>query len=186
MTSPDRMGSDRKRPGHFWKRLFDSVGGIDSSRRLATGIALGMLIGLVPKESLFPYLVGVALILSPANLLTGIVSALLFGMLAKTAVLMSVFDQLGIFMLSRDWLIDRIGAVYQYPLLSWLRLENSAVAGSILVGLVTVFPVYVVSERWFKAQGIGLLEKTMQLQFFRRFLGVRKRTFPGQQSESLI
>lgn len=185
MTNSDRIHSDRKGADHFWQRLIDSVGGIESSRRLAAGVALGMTIGLVPNESLVPYVIGVLLILSPANLLSGLASALFFGVLANFSTMATLFDQLGIFILSREGLTNGIAMLYQYPLMPWLRIENSIVLGSTLFCLMMVVPVYLLSERWFAAQGIRLIHRVLQIQLVRRILGVRKGVPTASQGESL-
>ena len=62
----------------IWKVFQSSIRGVDSPHQLALGVALGMMIGLIPNESLLVYVIAAVAILTPANLLCLILSAVVF------------------------------------------------------------------------------------------------------------
>ena len=138
----------------YWKSLRTKVRGFDTSRQLALGVAIGMMVGLVPKDSLFFYLFGVVLILSTSNLLTGAISAFFFSWVAL--LLDPVTNALGHFFLTIDSLSQTFAQFSDLPLAPWTRFENTVVTGSILLGLIMVIPTYAISKMIFERYGQAL------------------------------
>jgi uncharacterized protein (TIGR03546 family) len=126
----------------------------DSSRRLVTphqialGLALGMLVGLIPKFSLLVVLFGLVLLLSNADLLTGILSALAFSGLS--ILLDGVAHAIGWFFLNLAPIQTACEASLAIPLFAWLRLENTVVFGHFALGVALVTPLYMAGFHSFK------------------------------------
>ena len=127
------------------RHLAQSLTGNDSSRQVAWGFTLGMLIGLVPKGNL---------------LAVGLMVLLLGLRVNKPAGLMAA----GIFffvLLSLDGLAHTLGShalvweparpfytwLYELPLGPWLGTNNTVVVGQLLIGLYLVYPTYWFSKR---------------------------------------
>lgn len=123
--------------------LSGTVRGIDSSRQLALGLSIGMMVGFVPKDNLIFVGLLVFLIVSGANLLTGLVSAIVGSMLAIQ--LNDVFHFAGTQILSTEFASRLIGKTLDFPLFAWTDINNTLVCGSFFLGLALLVPVYLIS-----------------------------------------
>lgn len=146
-----------------------SIRGVDSSRQLAAGVALGMLIGLTPKISLLVIVFGILLILSKANLITGILSALVFTWIGP--LLDPISHSLGVMLLTHESLQPFFCDIFQSPLVAWTRIENTVVTGSIIIGLLSILPVYHVSYRLFARHRDSMVEALTQNRIAKWILG---------------
>ena len=102
-----------------------------------------MIIGLVPKDSLIPYVVGMVCLLSTANLLTGIISGTVVSLLGTFTD--SITHRLGSYVLTFDLFEPTFAKVSSWPLMPWTRFENTVVMGSFILGLLLAYPVYRIS-----------------------------------------
>jgi len=90
----------------IWKIFKSSLRGFDSPSQLALGVAFGLVIGLLPKDSLLPYMIGVVALLTNANLATLIVSGLVFSWAGL--FLDPITHKTGLWVLTSDSLVDPI------------------------------------------------------------------------------
>jgi len=121
-----------------------------SHRQIAAGIALGMLIGLVPKGNL---------------LALGLLTAVSACRISLPAVFFSTFlfswaglliepwtASLGRWVLTQPSLQDSFVWLYHQPLLPWTNFNNTLVMGSFLAGAVLCYPfycaVYPLVQKW--------------------------------------
>ena len=123
--------------------LSGTVRGIDSSRQLALGVSIGMMIGFVPKDNLIFLALLVLLIVSGANLVTGVVSAIVGSLLSIQ--LYEVFHFAGTQILSTEFVSTLVGKALHIPLVAWTEIDNTYVCGSFFLGLALLVPVYVIS-----------------------------------------
>ncbi len=144
----------------IWTSFKGTVKGFDTSRQLAVGVACGLVIGLIPKDSLLPYAIALIAILSRGNLLSMGVSGLVFSGLSPA--LDSVSHRLGIWLLTLDPLQSTWSALYQLPVVPWTRLENSVVTGSLLLGLISCVPIYLISFQFFERFGTPLAQRLLR------------------------
>lgn len=149
-----------------------SIQGMDSPHQLAAGVALGLIIGLIPKDSLLPY-IGVAILLaSRANLLTAALAAvagsLVSGLLAPSSHL------LGGWILHLSFVQSQGASWLELPLVSWTRFNNTVVMGSLAIGLLAAVPIYLISKNFFRVYGESIV------QFFRNSLVVRWFVGPAE------
>lgn len=135
----------------LWQAFTASVKGFDSPAQLALGVSLGLVIGLLPKDSLLPYLLGMMALLTNANLVTLIVSGLVFSWIGPVADPLT--HQIGGWLLTFDPLESVWAWLYQVPLMPWTRFENTVVMGSLVFGLLLSFPIYSLSKQFFEAYG---------------------------------
>ena len=121
----------------------NSVRGVDSSKQLALGVAVGMMAGLVPKENLIFVGLLVFLVVSGANLLTGLVSVVVSSVASPHVD--SIFHFAGSQILSTDFATRIVSGFLELPFASWTELNNTVVCGSMFIGLAFVVPLYFVS-----------------------------------------
>jgi uncharacterized protein (TIGR03546 family) len=121
----------------------------DSPRQLAAGIALGMVLGLVPKGNLIALSLCVLVFSLRVNTSLALVAAVAFSWAG--AILDPFADKLGLQVLSVASVQATYASVFNLPLGPWIGFNNTVVMGSLLIGLYLAYPVYwvslVVSER---------------------------------------
>ena len=108
---------------------------------IAFGVALGVMIGLIPKANLIALMLILALFLFRCNLGFGILSAALVS-LAMPGLDVAT-HQLGDRLLANESLVGFIGTLFQYPFFAWSAVNNTVVLGSFVMGLIVFVPVYV-------------------------------------------
>ncbi len=136
---------------NLWSKFRGSVNGVDTSRQLAAGVAMGMAIGLVPKDSLFTFaLIGI-LLLTRANLISAFCSAVCFSWIGP--LLDPLTHEIGIRVLTFDPFEPTWAWLIELPLVPWTRFDNSVVTGSLCVGILAAIPVYRLSLLFFDTFG---------------------------------
>ena len=119
-----------------------------SSRQMAFGVALGAMIGLVPKGNLTAAMLGVLLLTLQVNLAAGTVAAVLFSWVGAWTDPLA--HSVGSTILTHPS-VQSIGAyLYDLPFLPWTALNNTVVLGSLVLGLVLFYPVYWLSFMLFE------------------------------------
>ncbi|MCR4412557.1 MAG: TIGR03546 family protein [Thermoguttaceae bacterium] len=125
---------------HPLRTLVEVLSAEESPRRMALGVALGMVLGLVPKGNLSAaVLLGVVLSVR-VNLPAALASAGLFTWVASW--IDPFTHHLGMRLLTQPW-VQPIGAyLYDLPVFPWTALNNTIVFGSLMLGLVLFYPTY--------------------------------------------
>lgn len=129
--------------------LLATLRDLHSPRQISAGIAIGMVIGLVPKENLTAAILGVLLMMLRVNLAAGMLSALAFSWIGFLAD--PVFDRVGYAMLASHTLSPYWNAAFQLPVVPWTALNNTVVMGSLLLGVALAYPLYHVVSRILEA-----------------------------------
>jgi uncharacterized protein (TIGR03546 family) len=127
------------------KLLVKSTRDLGSPRRIAAGVALGMLIGLVPKDNLTAAALGVLLLALRVNLAAGMLSALVF--LWVGLYFEPIMDRIGFALLTWPALEPWWSSLYRRPIVPWSDLNNTLVLGGLVLGLALFYPVYHVTSR---------------------------------------
>lgn len=112
----------------------------DSPEQIALGFALGMVIGLVPKDNLIALSLGVVLFSSRANLGAAALAAFLFTWLGVLADPIS--HRIGLGLLEYSPLRPLWTWLYNLPLAPWTAFNNTVVLGSLILGLTFFYPVF--------------------------------------------
>lgn len=116
----------------------------DSHHRIAYGIALGMVVGLVPKDNLTAVILGTLLFSLRVNLAAGICSALVCswaGILADPLA-----NRIGLYLLTLPDLQQFWLWLYRQPLMPWTDFNDTAVLGNLILGCWLFYPVYRISK----------------------------------------
>ena len=129
----------------------------DTPRQLALGLAMGMVLGLVPKGNLTAVVLGLIVFGSRVNLGMASVSALVFSLLAMGFEPLT--GMIGEKLLMGDALQGTWTYLYNLPVVPWTAFNNTVVLGSLVLGLCLFYPVYRVSlfafekyQPWIKAK----------------------------------
>ena len=149
----NQQRSDKKMDSiqQSWTRFKGTVRGFDTPHQLGLGMALGVMVGLIPKDSLLPYALGVIAILSTANLL-------LFGIGVIVAHVVSpLLDHLthviGSWVLTFNPLEPVWAAMIEWPLMPWTRFNNTVVMGTLVLGILFAVPTYTMTRMVSRAAG---------------------------------
>ncbi len=129
------------RPLRVLTRLFTAAG---TPRELALGLAVGMLIGLVPKGNLTALTLTVLLLASRVNLGSGMIGATVFSWVGMLVDPLS--HRIGEALLASPSLRPAWTFLYELPAGPWIGFNNTVVLGSLLLGLWLFYPVYRLSE----------------------------------------
>lgn len=114
--------------------------------QIAGGIALGFLIGLLPKANLTAQLLLALLMALRVNL-----PMALMAMLAMTCVnplLDRLTDPIGYFILASPSLTPLWTKLYNMPVAPWTGFNNTVLLGGLVFGLVLFFPVYLAGKKF--------------------------------------
>lgn len=134
--------------------------GNDSPRQLATGVTLGMMLGLVPKGNLIAVALGLLLFGLKVNRSAGLVSAMLFTAIGSATD--GFTHKLGKDVLETAWLQSTFAAIYDLPLGPWIGFNNTVVIGSLLLAIYLSYPCYWFSlcafEAW-QPRAAGILRR---------------------------
>ena len=142
---------------------------VNSPHELALGVAAGVLIGLIPKDSAIPWVLGLVLILSRGNLLCGIVAAVSASLISPA--LDGITDRMGASLLSLEFMQSQYAAWIEVPWMAWTRFNNTVVAGSLFLGALAALPVYLLSQEFFRVWGIRWIERVMATRVVRFVFG---------------
>lgn len=115
--------------------------------QIAWGIAIGMMLGLVPKDNLVAISLVALLACLRVNQLAGCGMAIVMSVLGGW--FSPITSYVGSYLLEQPLVSSGIVFLYRYPLLPWACLENSLVLGGIGFGLVTLVPTYAICRRSF-------------------------------------
>ena len=116
----------------------------DSSRQIAAGVALGMLLGLVPKGNLIALALVVLLFALRVNRTAGLMSAALFSSIGMATDPFT--HRLGAKLLAVDSLQPHLAWLYDLPLGPWIGFNNTVVLGSFVMGLYLFYPCYLIAR----------------------------------------
>ncbi len=155
--------------GSFSKLFTKSVRGFDSPRQLAMGLALGAVMGILPKENLLVVALLVFLVVSVSNLVTGAIACALMTFLSPHFE--SVFHVIGQFILENEIVAQSISRWFDYPLVAWTRLDNSVVCGGLATGLSLFLPVYLTSFHFFNRFRSAIETRLLSSRFVNWLLG---------------
>jgi uncharacterized protein (TIGR03546 family) len=125
------------------RRVVQALVAHDASNQLAAGVALGMVLGLVPKGNLIAVSLFVLLFSLRVNAGIGLVAAFAFSWVGPA--LDPFADKAGSYFLSAGALQPTYAALFHMPLGPWFEFNNTVVVGLLAIGLWAAYPVYWVS-----------------------------------------
>lgn len=116
--------------------------------QLSMGLALGILVGLVPKGNLLAIALGMVLAASRVNL--GVAAAAIVCCSLASPLLDPIWHFIGSWLLKYPGLTEFWTWLYNQPIAPWTAFNNSVVLGSLIAGLVLMYPVHQLSRPLFE------------------------------------
>ena len=127
--------------------LWDALKAHSSPSQLASGFAIGVVIGLAPLGSLVATVLCVLLFSLPVNRVTGCLAALLF--MWSTPWIDPYAHIVGFHVLSISSLQSTYAWLYDMPLGPWIAFNNTVAMGTLLIGGYFAFPIYWLTYTFF-------------------------------------
>ena len=114
--------------------------------QIGWGIALGFLIGLLPKATLTAQLLLVLLMALRINIPMALITVLL--MTFVNPLMDKLTDPVGYYLLTSPALTPLWTKLYNMPVIPWTGFNNTVLTGGLVVGLILMFPVYFAGRRF--------------------------------------
>jgi uncharacterized protein (TIGR03546 family) len=128
-------------------------------RQIGWGIAIGFVIGLIPKGNLTAQLLLVLLMALKVNIPMGLIAMFLVSFV--NPLFDKVTDPLGYALLTSDALAPLWTALYNMPVMPWTGFNNTVLLGGLLTGLVLFVPVYFAGRAFGVYYNARLRDKVM-------------------------
>ncbi len=122
------------------RMLADALTAEDTPKQLAWGIALGMVVGLVPKGNLIAIVLSILMMSCRINLGTAFAAVFAFSWVGM--LLDPVSHLIGRWLLTLDGLTPVWTSLYSVPMAPWTSFNNTIVLGSLLIGGSLLWPTY--------------------------------------------
>jgi uncharacterized protein (TIGR03546 family) len=114
--------------------------------QIGAGIALGFLIGLMPKATLTAQLLIVLMMATRVNIPMGLITVLAVSLL--NPLLDRVTDPVGYALLTSEALRPLWTKLYNIPVVPWTGFNNTVVPGGLVLGAALLAPVYLAGKRF--------------------------------------
>lgn len=128
--------------------LFQALVMETTPRQMSLGLALGVLVGLVPKGNLLAISLGILLAATRVNLAIASLAIVICTLMSGYCD--SFFDQIGGYVLSQPSLQGLWTDMANTRIVPWTNFNNSIVMGSFVVGLAMIWPVHRISRPVFE------------------------------------
>ena len=126
-------------------RLFFRALIVDATpRQMALGLALGVLVGLIPKGNLLA--IGLMVMLCSLRVNLGVGLSAVFVTSWAGLLLDPITHRIGEFLLKRDSLQPLWETMYDTVVLPWTDFNNTVVLGSFVLGAGSFVPLYFLSR----------------------------------------
>lgn len=125
---------------NIWRRFRQATSRYDHPSQIALGICLGSLVGLLPKDSLLPWAIGCLAIISPANLTSTAIFAILCSLIGSSLDWLA--HPIGLSILTHSSLQTLFARLQELPIVPWMRFENTVVTGLLAIGLISLLPLF--------------------------------------------
>jgi uncharacterized protein (TIGR03546 family) len=142
-----------------------------SPSQVAWGVALGVVLGFIPKDNLIAIAVVLVLACLRVNQLAGCITAIVLTLSSRW--LQPVSLSMGRWLLSHDGTGSVLQRMYKVPMVPWTCLDNPLVVGGMLAGATCLLPTYLVC-RWFLTQAKQQMESIELQQIANEAIQYRK------------
>lgn len=116
--------------------------------QFALGISLGLMIGIVPKDSLLPWVIALFTLLLPVNLGATLV-AVVVGCLVSVSI-DGFAHRVGEIVLGNSTVLSFMTDLNELPLFAWNRLNNTVVMGLTTIGILVSIPAYLTAHAMYR------------------------------------
>lgn len=156
----------------FLRKLFKILNGDVDPRQIATGVALGAIVGLTPILSLHNLIVLLLVCIIRVNVTSVIFSAAVFGLLSYLVAPLS--DGLGYLLLVRcEFLNPFWTALYNMPVLPLTNFNNTLLLGGLIIALIIFYPNLVLVRKGVIAYRASIQPKLEKIKLFKILKGTK-------------
>ncbi len=142
----------------------------DSTRQIGAGVALGVVLGLVPTGNLISFTLLFLLAALRVNRMAGL--ATMAAIAAITPWLDPFLHLLGAKVLTISSLQSTFAGIYDAPLGAWIGFHNTVVMGALLVGIYTAYPIYLLVNSIVDRLRPSIVQWILKYRIGRILLGV--------------
>lgn len=135
----------------------DAVYAKDTPRQMALGLAIGAMLGLIPKGNLLAIAIATLLFGTRVSVATGMLSAAIFSLLSPFCDPLT--HRMGDGLLTQTTLVPVWRWLSRLPLAAWTSFNNTVVMGNLIFGGILFYPIYRLSLPW-----ITRYRQAMQVQ----------------------
>lgn len=142
---------------------------------IAHAVSLGLLLGVLPKNNIFWYVITVFVLFMRINKGALVLSTLAFTLLAP--IFDTQFDQLGYWFLTLPKLVPFFSKLLDIPFVAYTKFNNTIACGSLLCGLALYIPVYILARVFIwlmRTKIVPVLRKTKLITILSKAKLVRK------------
>ncbi len=116
-----------------------------SPAQIAGGVALGAIVGLIPKLNLLAFVICLGILFVRVNLSMAFLAAALFAIIGSLTD--PVVERFGYYLLTDIPSLTRFyTALYNMPLVPWTNFNNSLVLGNFVVGVLAFIPLFILTR----------------------------------------
>jgi uncharacterized protein (TIGR03546 family) len=126
----------------MFARFIVALSSFGKNRQIAFALTMGFVLSLIPPNNLIWFILFIPMMLFRVNQLA-FLAALGLGRLLSFVV-DPLSERLGFFVLSQDFLYRPMGRFLSNPIFGWTRLDDSLVAGSLILAAVLWIPCFIV------------------------------------------
>jgi uncharacterized protein (TIGR03546 family) len=117
---------------------------LNSPSSIALAIMIGILVGVIPKFSLLPWVIGIVAMLLPLNLVAFVLTVAVFSFVGP--MLDPWFHKVGYMVLTDPSLKGIWESMAQSETFVWWQLNNTVVTGSLVASLIALLPGYFICK----------------------------------------
>jgi len=154
----------------FVRLARQTLRGGDSSASLAAGVTIGMLVGLIPADSLLVVLLAMLAMATRTNLFVAACSTILFSWIGAAGD--SLLHQVGALVLTHPSLQSSLLWASEAPILPWTRFNNTIACGGMVLGLCLAYPVFYLSQSAIARFGPVLHRKLIAYRIYRALAAI--------------
>lgn len=125
----------------FIAKIFVALNSNSRPGELASGIAFGISLALIPGGNLLWFLIFAIAFMLKHNLAAMLLSVLVFSLPASLAD--PLLHKTGLAVLSTPALQDLFTRLYNTPVLPWLRFNNTMIMGSLIWSILLWLPLFI-------------------------------------------
>lgn len=145
----------------FIVKLLKALNSNSHPGEIAHAVCLGMLLGFLPKNNIFWYVITVFVLFMRINKGALVLSTLGFSLLAP--LFDPLFDNVGYWFLTLPKLEGAFAWLLDIPFVGFTKFNNTIASGSLICGLILYIPLYVIARLFvwlMRNKLVPLLRKT--------------------------
>ena len=157
------------------RRIVQAAVAGSSPHEIAAGFTLGMVLGLVPKGNLIAVTLCIVLFSLRFNKGVGLAAVAIFSFVSPWADPLT--HKIGLWALTVDSMQPVYASVFNLPLGPWVGIQNTVVAGTLILGAYAAYPAY-----WIMRSGASWLQQPTAASRQSRHdwqTAARKNSLPG-------